>query len=446
MTRDPRLSAVPLVIVGGGASGVLLAAHVLTRAPDMRVVLIEPAAALGCGIAYATQDPDHLLNTRVGNMSAFADDPQHFRRWLKAECGVADGQGFVSRATYGRYLRDLIAPWLAPAGDGRLRVIRDRCVAVEDTGTGMIAHLADAGAVAAEHIVLATGHVVPAADRDSLLTGAWQDAGGADPEGTVVIVGSGLSMVDQVVSALNSGHRGPIITVSRRGLVPRTHEDTAPLAIPPAEVPLAAPVSRILHWARGIARQAQAAGGTWRDAVDGIRPHARALWQAMTTDERARFLRHGATWWDVHRHRMPPETARRLGDAIARRQVVLRRGAFAGASRDDNGQLLCHLRGAGPIAAVRIVDCRGIRRDPVQNLSPLVADLLLRGLARVDPLRIGLDVDGDCRVIGGDGAASARLLAIGPASRAAFWEITAIPDIREQAARLSRVIAQPVAA
>ncbi|WP_231559054.1 hypothetical protein [Paracoccus sp. PAMC 22219] len=87
--------------------------------------------------------------------------------------------------------------------------------------------------------------------------------------------------------------------------------------------------------------------------------------------------------------------------------------------------------------ATRIVDCRGIRRDPQANATPLVADLLATGRARIDPLRIGLDIAPDCALIDAQGRPEPRIRVIGPASRAAFWEITAIPDIREQAQTLA---------
>ena len=77
----------------------------------------------------------------------------------------------------------------------------------------------------------------------------------------------------------------------------------------------------------------------------------------------------------------------------------------------------------------RIVDCRGPRRDPAAHATPLVAGLLARGAARVDALGIGLDVGPGCGLLRRDGTESARVFAMGPASRAAFWEITAIPDI-----------------
>jgi uncharacterized NAD(P)/FAD-binding protein YdhS len=77
------MTRVTIIIIGGGASGVLLALHLL-RGPDRRfeVTIIERRAELGAGVAYATNHPDHLLNVRASNMSAFPDDPGHFVRWL----------------------------------------------------------------------------------------------------------------------------------------------------------------------------------------------------------------------------------------------------------------------------------------------------------------------------------------------------------------------------
>jgi uncharacterized NAD(P)/FAD-binding protein YdhS len=62
-------------------------------------------------------------------------------------------------------------------------------------------------------------------------------------------------------------------------------------------------------------------------------------------------------------------------------------------------------------------------------------------LARPDPLSIGLDVDANCAVIDQSGKASQHILAVGPLTCAAFWEIIAIPDIRVQAAPLAAELA-----
>ncbi|MFD1911187.1 FAD/NAD(P)-binding protein [Halodurantibacterium flavum] len=438
----PRIIHLPHVaIIGGGASGVLLAAHLLHNpAAALRVTVIEGQNLPGRGVAYSTRDPNHLLNTRVANMSAFPDDPDHFRRWLSARGTEMTGASFVSRATYGAYLSDLLAP---VAGDGRLRFLRATCTGLRTRpdGAGVILQMEDGQTLPADSAILATGHAMPEPDPQGIVQGAW-DPAPPPSERRVVIVGSGLSMIDQAISLLERGHFGEIIALSRRAQLPRTHAPGQPLAISPAEIPLGAPVSALMAWIRALAARAAAQGGTWRDAVDGVRPHLRAIWAALPPTERARFLRHAAPWWEVHRHRVPPESAALVERALREGQLRLLRGAFLGAEQDAQGQRLVRWRPHGQDAAEtlpagHIIDCRGIRRDPAENATPLIADLLTSGRARIDPLRLGLDVTQDCRVIDREGRADPRIRAMGPASRAAFWEITAIPDIREQARQLA---------
>ena len=443
-----------VVIIGGGASGVLMAAHLL-RDPQgqARVTIIEGRNMLGCGVAYSTSDPDHLLNTRASSMSAFPDQPDHFRDWLATQgiaAGPDQGDGFVSRSTYGAYMASLTLPWSHGDGPRRLRCLRAVCVALAEDGCGVVAHLADGRAVRADRAVLATGHALPEPDPDGLMQGSWEQGPMPDRDDRVVIVGSGLSMVDQVLSLLRCGHRGEILVVSRRAQLPRVHAATRPLSIDIGDVPLGAPVSRLMAWLRGLVRQAEARGGTWRDALDGLRPHITPIWQALPQAERARFLRHAASWWEIHRHRLPPESAAPIRAAIRTGRMRLLAASFLGVERDGDGALRAVIRCRGGrtqqrVKCAHVIDCRGIRRDPEQNATPVVASLLGAGKARIDPLRLGLDIGPDAAVIDAQGRPSDRIFAIGPVSRAAFWEITAIPDIRNQAADLARrMVAQPV--
>lgn len=439
----PAVEGLPhVVIVGGGASGTLMAAHLLRDpATQLRVTIIEGRNMLGCGVAYSTSDPGHLLNTRVQSMSAFADDPDHFRRWLVSKGDSAAADCFVGRATYGTYMTDLLAP-LSGAADGRLRCLRANCLRLSDTKTGIRAHLDDGRTVDADAAVLATGHALPERDPAGLVHGAWEPAPDLPADGRVVIVGSGLSMIDQAITLLSHGHKGEIVVMSRRSQLPRIHAKSQPFPIAANDLPLGAPVSELMFWLRGLAKQAQAQGGTWRDAVDGVRPHLRAIWRALPDAERASFLRHAAPWWEVHRHRLPSESSAPINRALRNGQMRLLAGAFLGADQDVQGQLIARWRPRGErqtqeLHAARITDCRGIRRDPEANATPLIADLLATGRARIDSLRLGPDVAPDCAIISVDGKPDPRIRAIGPVSRAAFWEITAIPDIREQTAALA---------
>ena len=428
-----------MLIVGGGASGVLMAAHLLRRGdPGCRVTLVERRRLLGCGVAYSTDDPDHLLNTRVENMSAFADDPEHFRTWLRAREVQGDGGGFVRRSIYGAYMASLLDPW---RGDGRLGCIRDECTDLAQTASGVAARLGDGAVLAADLAILATGPPLPKPCSDRVISSPWTAASDPDLDAPALILGSGLTMVDQVLTLLRRGHRGEIVALSRRGLLPRSHLPTRPLAIDPADVPAHLPISRLLRWLRGRVGETEAAGGDWRDAVDGLRPHVQAIWIGLPLSERRRFLRHAATWWDVHRHRMPPETHARIADALARGQLRVLRGTLAGAALAGAGRLaeieLWPGDGRQTMQVGQIIDCRGTRREPSDDDAPPIGALLATGKARIDPLRLGIDVDGACRVIDAEGRATPRLLAIGPVSRGAFWEITAIPDIRLQVARVA---------
>jgi len=83
------------------------------------------------------------------------------------------------------------------------------------------------------------------------------------------------------------------------------------------------------------------------------------------------------------------------------------------------------------------VDCTGIVKDPRATGNPVIQRLFEQGLARADALHIGIDIAADCAMISRSGISSRRLFAVGPLTRAAFWEIVAIPDIRNQCAELA---------
>ena len=127
-----------IAIVGGGATGILAAAHLARRleAAGDEIVVIEPGETLGHGLAYATDDPRHLLNVRVANMSAFADEPDHLTAWLTARRGVdaANPFSFISRGLYGDYLADLAVQTLS---SGRVRRVRANCSDIEERAGGV---------------------------------------------------------------------------------------------------------------------------------------------------------------------------------------------------------------------------------------------------------------------------------------------------------------------
>jgi len=435
------------VIVGAGASGTLAAAHLLRGAPPgVAVSLIEKRAQVGRGLAYATRNPRHLLNVRAANMSAFADDPGHFLRWLAVERPAMGGGGgsgfrFVPRGLYGRYLESLL---LSHRADPHaLTIIHDAARALSVSADGVEAALAAGEPVRADVAILACGHESIVEDGP-LYVGPWADPVGGDAplDATLLILGSGLTMVDVVVALRERGHRGRIVALSRRGLLPRAHRDVEPWAIDARTAPLDRDPATICRWLRGLVREREADGGDWRSVIDGLRPHTQTIWRRMKPAARRRFLEHGRPWWDVHRHRLAPEVAARLNALVESGAVEVVAGKVVDVAATRLGARVAIRRRRGrdveTLEVARIISCKGVTSNPQKNSNPLIASLFDRGLARPDPLGLGIDVDARCAIIDSDGRPSARLFAVGPMSQAAFWEIIAVPDIRLQAAELAR--------
>ena len=434
------------IIVGGGASSVLLAYQLLRLGRGaFRVTLIEQRPEIGRGLAYHTGNPDHLLNVRVANMSALPEDPDHFWRWLSARdtCRCADRYCFVPRRVYGDYIAGLIGPLVARGDDADgLRILNGECVSIRDNTSGVVAELASGAELAGDIVILATGH-----DARKFPAACYADpwmppsAAGIRKDGSVLILGSGLTMADYVLSLLRDGHTGRIVAVSRRGLMPKAHRRVPPLPIDELQVPFGASASQLLRWLRHLVDNHSAQGGNWRSVVDGLRPHTQRLWRELPIDSRRRFLEHARAWWDVHRHRMAPEVEFTISQAVTDRRLTLMAAKIIDISPNPTGATVCYRRrGQAVIEGLEvdaIVDCTGIAKDPAATGNPAVRSLLDQGLARIDPLHMGIDVAPDCAIVNRRGLPSRRLFAIGPLTRAAFWEIIAIPDIRNQCVRLA---------
>jgi uncharacterized NAD(P)/FAD-binding protein YdhS len=186
--------------------------------------------------------------------------------------------------------------------------------------------------------------------------------------------------------------------------------------------------------------------GDWRSFVDAIRPYTQRIWRELSVPSRRRFLEHARAWWDVHRHRMAPEVETRIASALAEQKLKIMAAKVVALTASEGGVSVRYRpRGEREIRAMQVgavVDCTGVVKDPRATANPVVRNMLQEGRARIDPLGIGIDVSADCAIIDGNGSPSHRLFAVGPLTRAAFWEIIAIPDIRNQCAELAARLAR----
>lgn len=436
-----------VVVIGGGASGVLLAAHLLRDPdPELRVTVLERQGQFGQGLAYSARHREHRVNVPARGMSAFADDPDHFWRWLnERHPGRYESSWvFVARRLYGAYLEDVLRK-AGESAPGRLRVLAEEAVALNETRTGVETILGNGTSLVSRYAVLAVGHETqPARGRGiAVRLGSSLDTP-LDPDVPVMILGSGLSMVDTWVSLAEAEHRGPITVVSRNGFLPTGHRDVPPLNIDAADVPFGTSLSYLARWFRGLVRDVEAQGGDWRSVVDGLRPYNQRIWRSWSISVKRQFLRHIRPWWNIHRHRLPPDLYESLVRAVEKGQVQLLAGEFTGIERSGEGALATvRPRGSSTtidLAVARVYDCGGVSVDVRSSANPLIRHLVQSGAARPDEMHIGLDVDQANALVAADGSASAHVRVVGPLTRGRYFEIEAVPDIRVQCAAVARAL------
>lgn len=432
-----------IIIVGGGASGVLLAANLIREGiSGTRVLIVEKSGRLGAGLAYSTLNPNHILNVPASGMSAFPDDPRHFWTWLRAT-GATDPDDpdvFAPRHLYSQYLASLIA------GEPAITFVSGACVAINELQSGVEVRLENGSSLIGHAVVLAVGHEERQMRGRGLAIRAGSPADTPlDPYAKAMILGSGLSMVDAWLSLAGNGHLGPILVVSRNGLLPRKHKPVDPLPLDAADIPLGASAHYFSRWFLETIEETVARGGDWRAVVDGLRPHNQRIWQSWSLADRRRFLAHMRPFWNIHRHRLPPHVHDRLTAAARTGQITVIAGTFLGVDSEGD-HLVATVRRRGltdteTFEVARLYDCGGVAVNIEESSNPVINGLVKSGLGRPDALRIGLDVTSNGALIGKDGAVSNRVFALGPLTRGTFFEIESVPEIRAQAQNLAHRLA-----
>jgi uncharacterized NAD(P)/FAD-binding protein YdhS len=449
-----------LVICGGGASAVLLLAALKERTwRPIAVTIMEPRARLGAGVAYSTPCPAHLLNTRACNMSVNAD-ANDFVQWLISERGRRGfnwrEDDFAPRQFYGEYLQSRLQD-IRSAPNIQLSWLQSAADRVVACGHGWEVVPVNGVPVPADIVVLATGNEPPAplgADlapqaQHLILNNPWE-AGrkNAIPrDAAVLIAGTSLTAVDVVAELLHRRHRGPIVAFSRRALLPRRHG--AALDFPAGlHRAFPSPLRAIVKEVRELVGE-DARGDRWRGVMTQLRSMAPALWSAWDLSEQRRFLRHVRPFWDVHRHRLAPVVHATLTRAIARGQLSIARGrleAFEYVAARDSLRATLRRKGLRQVLEGSVlINCTGPQTHPLRVANSLLRNSVAEGVARSDALALGLATDPRSRVISRDGAAHRTLYALGTLARGSQWELTAVPEIREQACGVARDIDQYMA-
>lgn len=443
-----------ITIIGSGASGTLLAANLLRSETNchLEINLVDKTEKIGRGVAYSTSADCHLLNVPAAKMGAFSDDTEHFYRWLKENDYDYQPMDFVPRKIYGEYLRDVIARAIDDKKThAKINIIDDEAIDIADDEFGTQVILKSGEILFSDQVILAFGNfpppLPPVADssfaasekyfQNSWDTGIYRKI---SPNDDVLIIGTGLSMVDVALNFYQTGHRGKIFALSTHGLLPAPHRFGQ--AIPPfnGEITSQYRISGIMKTVREKIEEVELAGGDWRAVVDALRPVTQKVWLNLDIDEKRRFMRHLRRIWDVSRHRMPNECANVLAGMQAENRLHLKKGRLREINATETGKFEIIYANKGlrnKLSVDAVVNCMGSESNLNRLESPLVKNLLAKGLIAADPLNLGINALPDGRTINKIGSVSNTIFILGTALKGILWESTAIPEIRAQANNLA---------
>jgi uncharacterized NAD(P)/FAD-binding protein YdhS len=455
-----------ILIVGGGFSGVAVT-HTLAALSwpaGVRIVLADRSGSFGRGAAYSTDHPAHVLNVPAGRMGAPANHEGDFLAWLRRDDPSTASDAFVPRSRYGDYLANLLATSRASAlANVEIETVADQVVALEFVPSGRaVARLRSGATLDADRVVLATGNPPPrdvvggnlddaVCVRDPWAPGALKRVRGIS---SALVAGTGLTMIDAVLLLHETNPDANFVAVSRHGLLPQAHRDHHPSK--PGVIDISTALStwngsarELLAIVRRESRSAEADGHDWRDVLNGLRAVTPQLWQRMPAREQARFYRHVRPFWDIHRHRMSTGVASRVEALVTSRQLSIAAGRIAACTHDGN-QVSIEVRGRDGNThrhrADVLINCTGPDGDFSRSSDPLIVSLRANGAITPDGLGIGIETGASGAVVDGKGNESRVLFTLGAARRPAFWESTAVPELRVQADSLARTLHASLAA
>ncbi|SDR08652.1 Uncharacterized NAD(P)/FAD-binding protein YdhS [Pseudomonas grimontii] len=463
MTESLRNADV--LIIGGGLSGTMLAVQLLRRPGQRRILVIEPRAELGRGEAYSAVELGHTLNGNAARMSVDPDNADDLTQWLTAYIGaggwpesdqqhVPISELFPPRGIFGLYAQQRLAEAKALSAS-TVEHIRAEVVDLQVGDDSVLLTLDNGQQLRGAQAVLATGMFpaarTPQTDSSGLNAAAvdpWdvQAMTRIDPQAPVLIIGSGLTMVDAVVSLEQAGHRGPIEVFSRHGLLPHVRRQ------PPswedflaADHALRSP-RQLLREVRRQCRLALAQGIDWQAPLDTVRAHIGRLWSQASEGQKHQFVRHVRPWWESHHHRSPPLSAQLVASLHKEGRLRIRAASFKGLEPAGEGVTIrLRYRGEQAITLVSgaaLINSSGIEYDWRRVARPLPRQLLQRGLITPGPLALGIAADTCGAVLDAQGEVSTRLFAMGPPLRGMWWESTAVTDVALQAKALASKLAQ----
>ena len=456
-------SGLSVAIIGGGFCGVMTLVQLVKQsAKPVNITLFNSVTPHARGTAFSTYSSEHLLNVAAGNMSAFPETKNHFVIWLKSLTEYSSlsleeiSKLYVPRNFYGDYLESILEQCLQTLPNHvNCELIMAEVSSIKAGENNYFITRTDGKTLEADKVVLATGNHLPRSPfkEDHPLTNSgfyfenpWIRASvnNLSEDKPVLIIGTGLTMVDVVLGLREQNFKGKIIAVSPKGFHILPHRPHLPYTDILDEIKPPYKLLDLFKIFRKHIRKVKSENKSGETVVDALRSKTQEVWHALDHNDRKRFMTHVRHLWGVARHRLPADVYARIQTMIGEGSLEILAGRISNAVINNTTvEITFKTRKDQSIKVfevLRVINCTGPEADPSKFRSRLFKEMLNDGLVQIDDMSLGIKADEHGRIMDANGNTTGKLFALGSLLRGTLWETTAVPELRTQAAGIAELI------
>jgi uncharacterized NAD(P)/FAD-binding protein YdhS len=434
-------------IIGGGISGTLSVLQIIKQSKKPLTIFWFDTQNKFCkGYAYNTFDEGHLLNVRASNMSIFPDEPNHFVNWLSVHHSKYLPKDFVSRKIFGDYVLHTFQSLKDSNNLITIHQIAEEVKSMKKTDDCF--EIKTHQNYQVQKIVLAFGNFLPAHPRSiskeyisskNYFQNAFnvQLTNQIQQHNNITIIGSGLTMIDMIVSLSTFNYKGKINVISPHAYIPQAHQENP---LPPVDSFIDSKknysLSEILSLVNKQIKKAKKDNLNLHSIIDSMRPFLQNLWLNFSLDEKNQFLRHLRHKWGVARHRAPSQSMTVFNTLKSSNQLQLIKGRIFDIKLQSSGFDILYSNNQTEQQTLHtqlIINCTGPEADYSQLKSPFIQDVIKKQIISPDPIKYGINAQKD-------GYITKNIYTIGPPLKGILWESVAVPEIRVQAQELASKI------
>lgn len=436
-----------VAVVGGGISGTLTVLQLVKQSRvAVSIIWFDSQNKFCKGYAYTTFDEQHLLNVRAANMSVFADEPFHFTDWLKQYHSNYTPSDFVPRKLYGEYVLDTFEKLKHTNPLVSISQISEEVKSINKIDTNF--HVTANKTYLAKKVILAFGNFLPAhplsLSKEFITSKNYFQnpfnvklTNNLQKIKNITIIGSGLTMLDVIVSLSHYNYKGSINVISPHAYIPQIHPE---ISLPSVNSFInndkTYTLNELVSLVNKELKKAKKEHLNLHSVIDLMRPHVQRIWLKFSLKEKQQFLRHLRHKWGVARHRAPLQSMTVFSNLKASHQLTLLKGRIFDIKTTEMGFELHYSNSTNHQLTLKtdiIVNCTGPECNYSKLTSPLIQSLLKNGDISPDSLNYGLNARKD-------GQLKPNMFTLGPPLKGILWESVAVPEIRVQAQELAAKI------